>query len=73
MTDLPKRLPEPRFKEQEGVEVDDPTVCPKSQSGHHRYLLESGPGVSHLSCLYCRKPADPMPPEGWDRWVRHDY
>lgn len=62
MSELPPRLPEPVFKETLGVEVDDPTPCPRSHSGTHRYMMESGPGESHLACLYCRKEADPTPP-----------
>lgn len=72
MVELPKRLPEPSFKEFPGIEVDDPTTCGKSPNSHHRFLLETSDGDMRLACLYCRKEADPMPPDPMDRWAPHD-
>lgn len=68
MTERPRRLPEPFFKKHPGVEVDDTSECPKAPAGWHLYLWDSSATTSELSCVYCRREADPAPPDPMDKW-----
>lgn len=47
-------------------------ACGKAPSGSHLFLHETSDSVSVITCLWCKIPASPLPPDPKDTWSPYE-